>query len=95
MRLDPPVPPRRLAPQQHVGGARDVARPLLDLLPRPRRHAAMVSEVQDDLDVVGLLLERLLEILERDAPGDHPLEPAAVGAARAPRPPARSGAGWR
>ena len=41
-------------------------------------HAAMrriVSEVEDDLDVVGLLLDGLLELLERDAPGDHPLEP--------------------
>src|SRR5918995_2353032 len=42
--------------------------------------AAMVSEVEDDLDVVGLLLERLLEVLERQAAGDHALEPGAVGA---------------
>jgi hypothetical protein len=39
-RLDPPVAPCRLAPQQRVGGGGDVARPVLDLLPRPRRHGA-------------------------------------------------------
>jgi hypothetical protein len=35
-RLHPPVAPRGLVAQQHVGGLRDVARALLDHLARPR-----------------------------------------------------------
>ena len=41
----------------------------------------MVSEVEDDLDVVRLCLDGLLEPLERDPPRDQPLEPGEVNAA--------------
>ena len=60
-----------------------------------RARRASAAELDHDLDVVLLALERLAPAVERDAARDQALQPGVVGLARGPPPPPRSGGGSR
>ena len=65
-----------------------------EILIRPTAQPEL-GQLDDDLHVVGLPLERLLPAVERHAPGDQPRAASRGRPRRAPSRPPRSGGGWR
>ena len=63
--------------------------------PRSFRPPDSLPELQNDLDVVVVALERLLVVLQRHPPADQPLQPGRVGVGQRLRRRPRSDGGWR